>query len=437
MAKSFDYTEVDLHNPSGNNALSARAKFFQRSLYKEAIYPEEITKPLHSWYDKNLFGRVDQEQHCVIPRAGRLAIIKQAVRPGMMCLDFVNVAFDDFVTHMKQAFLTDCIDRRGNSALFDLSAVMAYTNPSIKYSTYLNGLIEAFITSYSASSSKPIKNFGDFKPVFLEYLKIMSEKFPITMPALLLSAYASPMISGLKIAIANEDAGDDAVKYEDFVSDPNFLYYIKAAKKFGFLVDKNAPWILTADLFSDAMMKYVNLFVTQQGGHITRDNFFQTYFYKIRSNSVSLLGNFVRNAYRKFVEAKPIYEEEKIVYLARCAESAEGPLRTEVGYRAYLGASEGLTHREIIDLYCLLRSRETKTDEGLLKTVLLRAYELYRTYGTPALLNQVAVYVDEVYKDYLYPSNYGQINSNLRLDPHSIADILDTAMEVVSSINRR
>jgi hypothetical protein len=265
----------------------------------------------------------------------------------------------------------------------------------------------------------------------------MSEKFPITMPALLLSAYTSPMISGLKIAIADEDAGDDAVKYEDFVSDPNFLYYIKSAKKFGFLVDKNAPWILTADLFSDATMKYINLFVTQQGGHITKDNFFQTYFYKIRSNSVSLLSNFVRNAYRRFVEAKPIYEEEKIVYLARCAESAGGPLRAEIGYRAYLGNSEGLTHRETIDLYCLLRSRETKTDEGLLKTVLLRAYELYRTYGTPALLNQVAVYVDAVYKDYLYPSNYSQINLNLRLDPHGTADILDTAMEVVSSINRR
>ena len=36
---TFDYTEEDLENPTGRNSLSSRAMFFQRSLYKEVIYP--------------------------------------------------------------------------------------------------------------------------------------------------------------------------------------------------------------------------------------------------------------------------------------------------------------------------------------------------------------------------------------------------------------
>ena len=68
MTTTYDYTDEEIANPSGRNSQSARAKFFQRSLYKEVIYPEDIAKPLDSWYDKNLYGRINQDQTSIIPR---------------------------------------------------------------------------------------------------------------------------------------------------------------------------------------------------------------------------------------------------------------------------------------------------------------------------------------------------------------------------------
>jgi len=36
---TFPYTFNDIQNPQGQNNLATSAKFFQRSVYKEAVYP--------------------------------------------------------------------------------------------------------------------------------------------------------------------------------------------------------------------------------------------------------------------------------------------------------------------------------------------------------------------------------------------------------------
>ena len=93
MTTTFDYTEEEKRNPIGNNSLSPRAKFFQSSLYKEAIYPEDVVKPLDSWYDKNLFGRFDQDQNVIVPISDKSS--SNTVRLfGQICfaLNFVNRA---------------------------------------------------------------------------------------------------------------------------------------------------------------------------------------------------------------------------------------------------------------------------------------------------------------------------------------------------------
>ena len=38
---TFDYTWDQIANPAGRNDLTPQAKFFQRSLYRETVYPYE------------------------------------------------------------------------------------------------------------------------------------------------------------------------------------------------------------------------------------------------------------------------------------------------------------------------------------------------------------------------------------------------------------
>ena len=125
MTTTYDYTTEDLANPVGNNSLSSRAKFYQRSLYKEAIYPTDIVRPLDSWYDKNLYGRVNQQQTVIIPSQEDLVQIQYGVQPNMFSLSFVNRAFTDFVEHMKTAYMTNCINRNGNPSLINIRAIIS------------------------------------------------------------------------------------------------------------------------------------------------------------------------------------------------------------------------------------------------------------------------------------------------------------------------
>ena len=207
MTTTYDYTTEDLANPVGNNSLSSRAKFYQRSLYKEAIYPTDIVRPLDSWYDKNLYGRVNQQQTVIIPSQEDLVQIQYGVQPNMFSLSFVNRAFTDFVEHMKTAYMTNCINRNGNPSLINMRAIISYKDWDSSWITHRNNIINAFIQNYNPKFSSPIKNFQDFKPLFTYYLLNMAKKMPITRTSFILSPFASTFGSGLKIAIAQLDAG--------------------------------------------------------------------------------------------------------------------------------------------------------------------------------------------------------------------------------------
>ena len=420
MTTTYDYTEEEIANPSGRNSQSARAKFFQRSLYKEVIYPEDIVKPLDSWYDKSLYGRVNQEQTVVIPRSSNIVQIDYGVQPSMFCLNFVNIAFSALVEHMKTAYVTNCIDRGGNSSLYNMRAVISYSDWSSSYNTHASKIAEAFINNYVPSYEYPIRNFIDFKHLYIKYLLNMVKSMPITLTSYVLSPFASTFGSGLKIAIVQQDAGNDSIKYDEFINDPNFKFYARAAKKFGFLVDKYVPWVLTYDLFTDASLKYINYYLTNDGETITEQNFFDTFYFDTSEIDLNALEAHVRIAYQKFIDQSPLYEE-------MCGKNR---LVTKV--REQLG-TQTLTTKELIDLYINLRNAEVNYEGPSVKKTKRRAYEIFKTQPSLETAKSMVVkYVDETYKNFIYPKNYGQLNSSL--DITELTDIVDTVAEVAVSI---
>ena len=423
------YPVEDLSNPVGSNDLSPRAKFYQRALYADLVYPDSVAKPLDSWYDKNLFGRVDTQQNTIIPQVGELVSMQTAAVPGIYCLGFVDKAFTAFARHMQTAFLTHCLDQRGNADIINLKARFAYVDPTTKWEAHRNALIHAFINNYMANLADPIKNFADFKPAFLEYLRVMSQLMPVTKTTFLVSNMVSPLGSGLKVAIAQEDAGDDSIKYDDFIADPNFNFYANAAKKFGFLIDKNAPWILTADLFSDAIMKYIDFYLTDAGAPVTPHNFFPTFFTQTYVTDFDDLESLMRLAYTKLLDNDPLYEKEKTIYRTGCAD----PHETIVYVREALGAHEGLDTKELIDLYVQLRYNQTQQSGPSMEKIRTRAYEIYRS--TPDITTartDILQFINASYKNFLYPANYRRIN--LTLDTPDQSRIIDTVVDIAQAI---
>ena len=430
MSNTFDYTQEELRNPIGSGKLSPRAKFYQRSLYKDAVYPDNIVKPLDTWYDKNLFGRVDQKQNPILVIGSRLVEIRAGARPGMYALEFVEKAFMDLAEHMKTAYITSCISRGGNPALFNMKAHIAYTSPLVRYENYTASLYRGFNRMHRDTAARPIKDFSDYKKAFTEYLTMMCEEMPITRTSFLLSNLVSPFISGLKIGIAREDADSDIEKVDAFIGDPNYLYYVESAKKFGFIVDKNMPWILTADLFSDAMLSYLRFFLSDRSAAITKNNFFEVYFFKGYGEDIELLSSMMRRGYAELLSKRPLYAEEKIIFNRRCTNA----LQTKTFYRTPSSSKDVLTLKEGVDLYTLLRYQEAQGHCPPLKVLRRRSYELLRAYGRFATTYEIPQFINDSFKEFLYPPHYGQANRDLKLDKDTSSGIIDTALEVAKSI---
>lgn len=450
---TFDYTEEDLENPRGRNSLGTRAMFFQRSLYKEVIYPTEcepcsvvagtlgpdrlLPAPLDTWYDKSLYGKVDTKQNVIIPKSTGLAQITNSVAPNIFVLHPVAMLFDAFVEHMNRAQIMGAIDEAGNSKLYKLSAVKGWENPDIVYQKYQTMTIKAFIKNMSQNQKRKIKNFATFLKEYKLYMREVAKELPITRSNFFLTNRVSPFMGGLSIAIANDPVDADNNKYDNFLTDPNFDFYVCAAKKFGFLVNKNAPWILTADLGSQAFLILwarldPNLL---SGASFTVENFFDFYYDRAYVADMQQLYKQLADSYNFLIQRKPYYNNEKIlsysstgVLMDRC----EGALSIRPpGLRASLPSSPTLPGEQIwqiypdlLDFYINLKQLESRNAVTRFRSFKIRAHEVYRaratvTLGAPATASPTDVlhppgaatleFINDIYKQYIYPVSYKQV----------------------------
>jgi len=88
---------------------------------------------------------------------------------------------------------------------------------------------------------------------------------PLTFPAFVKSRKTPMNISGLVIEIADLGLNNDQEKVNLFSKSKNWNFYVNTCKSYGFMVDKNIPWRIIADIGSETMIEYAkkyNLFDT-------------------------------------------------------------------------------------------------------------------------------------------------------------------------------
>jgi hypothetical protein len=255
----------------------------------------------------------------------------------------------------------------------------------------------------------------------------------------LLSKQVSPFASGLCIAVGNDPADADANKYDNFLIDENFEFYACAAKKFGFLVNKNMPWVLTADVDSDA---FKTLWQKHAGIHstfpYTLESFFDFYYEPAFKDDMSSLVQFLANSYARLVERRPLYDNERILSYSATGElmdRCEGTLSVRApGFRApppeFNEELISYVWPHLLNFYIDLKQIESGNAVSRLKNLRLRAAEVSRSrhathaYSTGPILATLE-FINDVYKKYIYSLSYEQmVPANISLDIRSRADKL-------------
>jgi len=399
MSHIIKFTEQDLTNPRGSNGLSSYAAYYQRLLYREEIYPDVNYRPLDLWYDKVYYGRIDRKQNTILPNSKNL----KQLRPGIFALDHVVDQFFAFQEKMRFALNSGVCLSDGNPLITTPVAKKAYVNPIPSYNAYLNSIFSTFTSRFQRDTNQ-ITNFDTFASLMMDFLMEASHFVPITLTNYLLGDLGSIFNTGIVIALDVADPGDDNYKYEDWLSDPNFDFYVTAAKKYGFIVEKNIPWLMVADLFSEQTVESLLDYKDINGYPITEENYFDHYFYKTFTTDMDLLVRFIINSYTGYVQQNPLYEEK--------AFNSCGKFKIDVLDRSTTVNTAFLTDKRIVDLYLQLRSNEAGTPIKLDKKLYDELYFSYQFRPNKTLTNMAnaANYINDKYINYIYSARENLLN---------------------------
>jgi hypothetical protein len=405
MSHIIKFTGQDLVEPRGSNGLSSYAAYYQRLLYREEIYPDVNYPPLDIWYDKVYYGRIDKEQNTILPNSRNL----KQLRPGVFALDHVVNQFLAFQEKMKFALDSGICLLDGNSLITAPVAKKAYKNPIPSYNAYLNSIFSTFTSRFQRDTNQ-ITNFDTFANLMIDFLMETSHFVPITLTNYLLGDLGSVFNTGIAIALDVADPGDDNYKYENWLSDPNFDFYVTAAKKYGFIIEKNIPWLMVADLFSNQTKKSLLNYKDNNGHIITEENYFDYYFYNTFTADMNLLVRFIINSYTEYVQQNPFYEEKTF--------NSCGKFKIDVLDRAAVVNTAFLTDKRIVDLYLQLRNNEAGAPIKLDKKLYDELYFSYQFRPNKNLTNMAnaANYINDKHTGYIYSARDNLLNTSNKKD---------------------
>jgi hypothetical protein len=426
------YSEEEAFSLRGSNALSSREAFYERKKYKELPFFMDLPNPLYSWYESLYFGRVDPIQNgIVVNPLGPLEWGEMVNRRGIsyynhnnrntlkqiksdagnvFTLNFVADAFEDLKNHLRRAGDLGVINTE-NTVYYKIDATRGVENylPAFRELNRTLGFrVMNWIQSTKKGSDKTL-DFKSYVSALLEYMNTRMADIPVTLTGYVVSTHSSPMISGLGIELKKDpDYSLDSLKFENYILDPNFTYFVRAARKYGFYVDRNGPWKLVADPLSppmlQKMLKRFDSNCEHIGGYVNVADsrvFFNTYYRRTHTLDLEQLKKSLREMYNTFAETYP-----RVVVRTEATVACPGGAVEETLTRNPIGVLEA---DELGDLFWLHTYFKIRLIEaGLTYTdydhKIRMINQMYKNYSVETTMR----YINNEIKPYLYNLRVGE-----------------------------
>lgn len=346
-AESNNESTLDLFRKRGRYALNSRTPY------------RSVTD---FFAEKYMYGRVNRIFTPIYVDSNRELIFKDITRKqsnntNAMALDFVVDAFNDLAQNFEKAVQAGKISAN-DPFLSNLKVYKAYEDPVVRYNNYMNSYVANF-KSICDGLNKKIENFDMMTDTLLKSMSKSKVTSPFSFSAYIKNRRTPITISGLAIEIANIDVTNDFYKAQLFLNSKNWEYFLNAAEVFGFMVDKNVPWRLVADIDSVQMQEYAKVY-----GHETTDDILNHYF------SEPYFGSFLKlpaKMYNIYNTIKPATIRHEINVNGRILYRNKPPKN----YRSLSYFKEDFNDDYFINLYCKMRfieeeSKYTESEQNLI-----------------------------------------------------------------------
>ena len=349
-----------------------------------------------------LYGRIDKDGDSVYLDDSNLKTLHGGTTETHEAVDFVCNAFSDMKKSMRSAANKGFVTLSGLYPV-SLKAFKSWSNGDLEYNynQYLNKLYTTFVDSYVSVDRREerIKNFKDFTREFLKFSLDTADLFPVTKTGFIASIHCSPYVSGLMLDIAPERYGVNSnALVEDYINDVNFRFFVNEIKKFGFMVDKTAPWRIVFNLASGLVDKKESGALT--GGQrymdkfaINYENVFETYYRKAYLDEVLNLKLKMLSLYEAFFLQFSTYETLEYI---KCVKHEQAYDLNVISTRKDRELPPAVLNTQEEDEYWLkimfkLRVAETKSpiDAHSFNFKVNEAVQLHRLFGIQEALKHI------------------------------------------------
>ena len=240
--------------PLATNKMDSIDLFYYRNTYRDEMFTKEdgslMPTIIDIWYQKHLYGKINSKGDFIIPKQNLVSYLTSKNDETHFALNFVAKAYNEFVRAVDTE--KGLANIPSTSHLYNFTVVNGWTSIYDKYDLHMKEVYRQFVNyAYDHGSSDKIKNFDDFvREFFLFADSLISVSKPLTLSGFVMSRDVSNRVSGLMVEIGDKPYSSDKIKYTKYSTDPAFEKYQYLAANHGFLIDKNIPWRLVANLNS-------------------------------------------------------------------------------------------------------------------------------------------------------------------------------------------
>ena len=371
-----------MSKPRGSNESSSKEIFEQREVYGDS-YPTEDINPIDLWGDhKILYGRVDVCGNPIFLNETSLTQLSNDSGEALFVVDIVQEALEDVNATITKAELLNRLDTK-NSKIFPLKPARAFKSVHQEYHSYFETMLQVFNTSFiNPVIDKKIINYNSFEKQFVAFYKMIRNDFVFTRSAYITSRRSSPLMSGLIIEFAEDAHDDDKIKYKKYIRDVEFNFYRDTMKRYGFVVDKNAPWRVIADLESEPMKEKI-----RSRGIQSLNEYFEKNYYKAHRKDVEAIAGYMWQLWSTYVALNPVVTD------AQLCQRGPGVVSNTI-QRQRMSIDEfrniyGMNHWT--KLYIQIRNLESKKDlpENQLSLITKNALEIMKYKGFEPAIDYV------------------------------------------------
>ena len=246
---------------TAKNGVGSRTFFIQRKKYREEVFPDEtIDNMIDTWGKDSFYGLLNTRGNCIIPNSSFVKPLRFGSKNrDFYALNFVSDAFRDFAEKMRELATKNIIFRDSPWARPEVKKAILFVENS--YNEYMTeNLFPVFTERYLQrfGRDKEVKDFNTFLKQMTDFQDlVLGFGGPLSFTGYAESGFTSVLNTGLAIEIGSDDYDDDYNKSLVY-GDTNFQMAARIAAQYGFLIDRNIPWRLVANLGSKAMQEYMH-----------------------------------------------------------------------------------------------------------------------------------------------------------------------------------